>query len=246
MDPDGSNVRRVFKKEFRGRTDRGDPTWSPDGKQFAYMYKNWDQDIYSIYTATLGEQEEEFLVNGFDPVWSPNGKEIAYHITALLTFVNVRAEKQERLLPRKTMYWQLQPSWSAAGDKLAFSGNKNQLPLDRKPRDPFPLGWVDKRTIYIVNRDGSGLQQLVDEAGPYAQYPALSPDGTEVLYTQSVNADFHIFKVDVNRGVRTQLTHAGIHGIWNFGGDWFDPDYALPVSPQPELLTTTWGEVKQK
>ena len=51
------------------------------------------------------------------------------------------------------------------------------------------------------------------------------------------------FKLDVNSGVRTQLTH--IVGR-NFGGDWFDPAYALPVSPQPKLLTTTWGEMKKK
>ena len=34
----------------------------------------------------------------------------------------------------------------------------------------------------------------------------------------------------------------------NAGGDWFDPAYAyaLPVSPQPDLLTTTWGEMKKE
>lgn len=58
-----------------------------------------------------------------------------------------------------------------------------------------------------------------------------------------LNGTFQIFKLDVNSGVRTQLTH--IVGR-NFGGDWFDPAYALPVSPQPKLLTTTWGEMKKK
>ena len=89
---------------------------------------------------------------------------------------------------------------------------------------------------------GSGLKQLIDEAGPYAQYPALSPHGEEVLYTQEINGDFQIFKLNLNSGVRTQLTHIS----WNTGGDWFDPVYALPVSPQPELLTTTWGELKRE
>ncbi|MDD9975778.1 MAG: hypothetical protein OXU27_17340, partial [Candidatus Poribacteria bacterium] len=88
-----------------------------------------------------------------------------------------------------------------------------------------------------------GLQQLIEEAGPYAQYPALSPDGNEVLYTQEIKGDFQIFKLDLNSGVRTQLTH--IIG-WNTGGDWFDPAYALPVEPQPDLLTTTWAKVKKQ
>ena len=79
---------------------------------------------------------------------------------------------------------------------------------------------------------------LVDEAGPHAEFPVLSPDGSEVVYTQGPQ----IFKVDVNNGLRTLLTNFG----QNFGGDWFDPVYALPVSPQPDLLTTTWGEVKKE
>ena len=111
------------------------------------------------------------------------------------------------------------------------------------PDGRIPNEWLDTETIYIVNRDGTGLQQLVDEAGPYAQYPELSPDGNEVLYTQEINGNFQIFKVDLNSRIRTQLTHTD---SWNTGGDWFDPTYALPVSPQPQLLTTTWAEVKKK
>ena len=110
----------------------------------------------------------------------------------------------------------------------------------------MPNEWLDKQAIYIVNRDGTDLQELVDEAGPYAQYPALSPDGEDVLYTQEINSRQHVFKVNVNSRIRTQLTHIGDIFQANTEGDWFDPAYALPVSPQPQLLTTTWGELKKK
>ena len=108
--------------------------------------------------------------------------------------------------------------------------------------DRFPPEWRNKQTIYTVNRDGTGLQQLVGEDGNYTQYPVLSPNGEAILYTQEITGRFQIFKIDLNSGVQTQMTHTE----WNFGGDWFDPSYALPVSPQPNLLTTTWGEVKKK
>ena len=243
MDPDGSNIRRVFKKKAKGW--RSDPTWSPDGKHFAYSYTDWDRFEFGLYLGTFEEEDVDPIGNGGSPVWSPDGSEIAYHIsphpqTSLLTFINVRTRETEQPLLTKALRWQFQPSWSAAGDRLAISGNKHPLPviLERELHD----AWKDKQTIYIVNRDSTGLRQLVEEAGPYAEYPALSPDGSEVIYTQEINGQPQIFKVDANSGIRTQLTHVG----WNTGGDWFDPAYALPVSPQPELLTTTWGKQKSE
>ena len=248
MDADGSNVRRVFKTEIKGVTYRDYPTWSPDGKQIAYMHINWDKDIYAVYIATLGEQEEEELTfEGFYPVWSPDGTEIVCSLSAgRIGFINVRTGAQKLVLPRKVRGGQMGVSVSGAGDKLAFSWNKNPLPPDFEPGDALPDGWADKQTIYIVKRDGTDLRQLVDEAGPKATSPELSPNGDEVLYTQKINGHLQIFKLDLNSGVRTQLTH--IEGPFqaNAGGDWFDPAYALPVEPQPQLLTTMWAEVKKE
>lgn len=250
MDPDGSNVRRVFKKEAYRR----DPTWAPDGKQIAYVSIDWDRIKSPIYIATIGEQEAESIVEGFFPAWSPDGTEIAYIAflpashSRRVTLIDFHTKRKRRLLPKKAMDWQNNPSWSATGDKLTFSWNKNPLPPDHKPGDDWPPGWADKETIYIVNRDGTGLQQLVNEAGPEATDPVLSPNGDEVLYTQEIKGRLQVFKIDVNSRIQTQLTHVVGLTLFqaNAGGDWFDPAYALPVSPQPRLLTTIWGEVKRK
>ena len=243
MDPDGSNVRRYFK--FKIEDWRTDPTWSPDGTQFVYERINWGKLSIILYIATLGEQDAEPFADASFPAWSPDGTEIACSIGGRLTFINVRTGAQEKLLPKKAMNWQRDPSWSATGDKLAFTWNTHEMPPAEAKRPVWDV-WQAKQTIYIVNRDGTGLQQLVDEAGPYAQNPVLSPDGNEVLYTQETNGRFQIFKLDLISGVQTQLTDTGGPIQANAGGDWFDPDYALPVSPQPHLLTTTWAEVKKK
>ena len=246
MDSDGANVRRVFKKN--GKVNKSNPTWSPDGKQIAYDNLDWGQPEYGIYIATLGEQREGFLGNYSAPAWSPDGTEIACSAAKQgsdwIIFIDVWTRKHERLLPKKALLWQSDPSWSATGDKLAFTGNKHPIPaiLDKAVHN----AWANKDTIYIVKRDGTGLKQLVEEAGSIAWAPALSPNGEQVLYSQKIKGVSQIFKLDVNSGVLTQLTHIGVPRFGNFGGDWFDPAYALPVSLQSQLLTTTWGELKRE
>jgi len=250
MDPDGSNVRRVFKRKIEAW--RTSPTWSPDGTQIAY--DQWDRNgggISGMFIVPLGEQDPEYIGKFYSPAWSPDGREIACTTAnpagRWIILMDVRTRKHKRLLPKKSLPWQGQPSWSATGNKLAFVGNKDAIPaiLDRDLHN----AWAAKDTIFIVNSDGTGLKQLVSEDGQAARYPALSPKGEEVLYTQQINGRrgrFQVFKVNVNSGIQTQLTHIGNILQANIGGDWFDPAYTLPVSPQPQLLTTTWGKVKTK
>ncbi|MDE0684866.1 MAG: hypothetical protein OXI63_18250 [Candidatus Poribacteria bacterium] len=241
MDADGSNVQPVFKEKTH--VWRTAPTWAPDSKQFAYQNVDWKFIKGGLYLGAFGKEDAEFIANYNTPEWSPDGSEIAgsehHALGARLTFINIHTRQAEQPLPDEALLFQFESSWSAAGDRLALVGNKHPLPviLDRAPH----RAWKDKQTIYIVNRDGTDLRQLVDEAGREVQYPELSPDGSEVLYTQGFGALF-IFKVDVNSRIRTQLTHTG----GDFGGDWFDPTHGLPVSPKPNLLTTTWGEMKKE
>ena len=241
MDADGANVQPVFKEKTH--VWRTAPTWSPDSKQFAYQNVDWNFIKGGLYLGTFGKEGAEFIAKYNTPEWSPDGSEIVcseHHAQgARLTFINVHTREVEQPLPDEALPFQFESSWSAAGDRLAFAGNKHPLPaiLDRD----LHRVWKDKQTIYIVNRDGTGLRQLVEEAGRDAWSPELSPDASEVLYTQGFVALF-IFKVDVNSGVRTQLTHTG----GDYGGDWFDPTHGLPVSPKPALLTTTWGEMKKQ
>ena len=51
-----------------------------------------------------------------------------------------------------------------------------------------------------------------------------------------------LFKIAAGGGIPEQLTHRGD----NFKANWFDPAFALPVSPQPHLLTTVWGTLKTR
>ena len=232
MNPDGSNVRRVFGKSAR----RGGPAWGPDEKQIVYTHGPPGNSF--IYIGTIDGKKEERVAIGAQPTWSPDGTQIVFRSGALnkprrFSLLHVKTNRQTLFPFPKEPKWVRGPAWSPSGDKLAFSWY-----------DRVEVRLEDFRveTIYIVNRDGTGLQQVIEE-GKRAVNPVWSPNGSELLYNANdANDDLHIYKISLGSGVSVQLTHEG----WNYMGGWFDPAHALPVSPQPQLLTTTWGALKKR
>ncbi len=237
MNPDGSNIRQVFGKS----KVRSSPSWSPDGKQI--VYTSLEQGQWMIYIATIDNQKEERVTFGGIPIWSPDGTEIAFTVgwpeRMRITVLNVQTHRQKFLFPPEPQpSWIEKMAWSPTGKRLAFSW------LHRVPLKDF----LETQTIYTVNRDGTGLKQIVPEAGLQVNNPVWSPDGSVLLYQQFIinealqKREWQIFKVAASGGESIKVGPPG----WYSLGDWFDPAYALPVSPQPHLLTTTWGEVKKK
>ena len=233
MDADGSNVRRVFEKEAA----RGGPTWSPDGEQIAYS--RWEQGKFFIYIAPIDGKKEERVALGYWPIWSPDGTEIVFLTGPLnrprrVTVFNLKTENRKFLPFPDAPKWVRHFAWSPEGDRLAFAWYNH---VEVRHED-FKL-----ETIYIVNRDGTGLQQIIEE-GKRAVEPVWSPRGDTLIYSQLDKNDMQqIFKVTLDGGEPVQISNPHFR---NFVGDWFDPAFALPVAPQPQLATEIWGRVKQQ
>ena len=241
MEPDGSNVRRVFKE----KTYRETPIWSPDGEQIAYVHERFQLKI-AKKNGTEVETLTDLLAPSYvNPAWSPDGTKISFDVLreSRTHVVDLQTRTIIPLLP-ELQFVLLNAEWSLDEKRLAFAGIKCPENQDFRLKD-FDF---DNMTIYVVNRDGTGLKQVVDEAGPAALEPVWSPRGDALLFQQGVNngvvrfAQTQLFKVSLERPNPKQLTDDGK----NFGADWFDPAYALPVSPQPQLLSTVWGEMKKR
>ena len=231
MDADGTNVRKVFK-DHKLRTA---PAWSPDGKRISYRRTDV---VGELYIATLAQNHEERIApagkyDGYSS-WSPDGTEIAFdapsrgavEISSIQIF-NLKTRRKEALFAEAMLPNIRNPSWAASRNTIAFISFQGR-------------GSV----IYIAERTAEDPEPVVNpRPGFSTAHPEWAPDGNALVYEQyrQRDNDRHIYRVDLSEREPEKLTTKGI----NFFADWFDPAFALPVEPQPQLLTTTWGKIKK-
>ena len=234
MDAKGLNVRRVFREKAHRET----PAWSPDGQWI--VYSQLDTGTLNIATPDGDAVEVVARVDKGDvaPAWSPDGTEIAFNDIRFgrIRLLHLQSRTIE-VLPRPFEDFVMQnAAWSPDGHQLVFSGSN---------RFGKEVVVGDQPAIYVINRDGTGLVQVVDEKRPATRHPIWSPRGDAFLYEQKTEHALlttQLFKLVVGQKQVEQLTHVGIR---NYRADWFDPTYALPVSPQPQFLTTQWAKAKR-
>ena len=228
MDADGNNIRKVLDNWY----SRSPATWAPDGKRIAAVRDG------VLYIITLDDKSiVPVAETGFgsigDPAWSPDGKEIAFIYLwpkhgYELRLLDAETLKEKVVLAQLETYpHKSYPTWSPDGEQIAFVLHKFRNILNFVDA----ANWQDEETIYLINRDGSNLRQLVSEKGPDAIHPTWSPHGDEIIYQQGIHqpevGDIkQLFKINVNTRVKTQITYEGS----NSGADWFEP---LPSSTKP-------------
>src|SRR5262249_13265216 len=75
IDADGTKLRRLT-------TGGGEPAWSPDGSQLAFIRNNPSTRFTSLFviaTDGSGERQLPCPVAASEPAWSPDGRQIAFH-----------------------------------------------------------------------------------------------------------------------------------------------------------------------
>ena len=190
MDADGSDVRQLTPEEI-GKSS-GQPTWSPDGNEIAYVR---GESVASVVPSRYGQL---FVVNAdggdarritdghpdTDPDWSPDGRAIAF--TRGENLSNSKANDDLYVLDLATGathqltrtppgVFEAAAAWSPDGSLIAFARVTGTSQFD------------GRASIYVINRDGTG-ERLVLEHKLFAYAPyslAWSPDGRSIAFETS-------------------------------------------------------------
>jgi Tol biopolymer transport system component len=137
-------------------------------------------------------------------VWSPDGQTVAFYSTdevagPHLFLIPADGGDQMLLTPMRGRF----PSWSARG-KIAFDN-----------------GGPTSGDIFVVNSDGTGLEQLTNSPAARNIRPDWSPNGQKIAFTSRRDGNDEIYVMNADGTDQTRLTSnpaADIAPAWSPSG----------------------------
>ncbi len=176
-----------------------EPRWSPDGRQIVYT-ANMAEGRYELYLMDAdGGTPRRLLKQDFaynwGASWSPDGRQILFASNesglSQIYVVGLDGENPRRLTAEGNNFL---PEWSPDGRRIAFTSDR---------------GGEGDNEIYVMNADGSGVQQLTNNAIDDAA-PSWSPDGKRLAYHSYEQGVFNIHLYDLERRQARPLTREAL------------------------------------
>jgi dipeptidyl aminopeptidase/acylaminoacyl peptidase len=177
-----------------------DFTWSPDGMDLAYATNCYVQ-VVDVATGA-----SRLIMNGAahcSLAWSPDGSRIAVAHDGMIELIDPEGGNRSTLVELVGNI--VQPAWSPDGERIAFQVISGYGP--------------GERSLYVVDRDGSNLIDLLGPAHNSIGFfdPAWSPDGSRIAYIASTQAGstkagpwrLRVEVVDADGSNPTELVEAG-------------------------------------
>ena len=171
----------------------GVPSCSSDGTQIIYLSGEgggvgdvWVMDIDGTNRTQLTFDKD----GGDNPSYSPDGKKILYERRSdngesEIWLMNANGTEKKMVLDDS--WYSSNPTFMPDGKILFASGRVS--PHSKKVGIP---------SIWMMEQDGSNQTLLIPNwvAGPGSIRPAISPDGTQIIFQNGLGDSFHLYVVE--------------------------------------------------
>lgn len=172
------------------------PSWSPDGKQLAYV--SFEKNRAEIYLTEVHSGRRQLLskfpgINGA-PAWSPDMRKLAVVLSKdgspKIYLMDIASKQMTQITQGFSI--DTEPTWSNDGRTLFFTSNRGGKPQ-----------------IYKMDMASNKIDR-VTFVGDYNARPMLTPDGKYLvmMHREGKGGQFHIASQELKTGQVSVLTHA--------------------------------------
>jgi len=168
------------------------PSWSPDGRQIAYV--SFEKKLAEIYIqeVTTGSRRKLAAFKGINgaPAWSPDGRQLALTLSRdgnpEIYVMGVADGALRRLTSGAAI--DTEPVWTPDGRSIIFTSDRG-----------------GSAQIYRVPARGGKAQRLTFE-GKYNAGADISPDGRKIAMVHGTGGSYSIAVLDLESGLQRVLT----------------------------------------
>jgi TolB protein len=211
------------------------PSWSPDGRQLAYVSFESRKPVVYIHEVASGRRRlvANFRGSNSAPGWSPDGRTLAVTLSrdggSQLYTLDVTTPGSEPRRLTQSSSIDTEPVYSHDGAFIYFVSDRGGSPQ-----------------IYRMPAAG-GAPERVTFTGTYNISPALSPDGRWIAYISRVSGSFKLHVMELATGSVTALTETTADENPSFAPNGRLVLYATKQQDREALMTTTLdGKIKAR
>ncbi|MDO9518338.1 MAG: hypothetical protein Q7J10_09880 [Methanosarcinaceae archaeon] len=175
----------------------------------------------SIASAVVVEKNVQ-ITNGTNqgaPAWSPDGKKIVFSSDQDIWTMNADGSNQKKVFG--SVIWDGEPCFNDDGSKIYFASEYVS---------PIYSKFI---SIHVVDVDGSKRVQLTKNADMRA--PAVSPDGTTIVYISKLSGNYDLRTMDVDGSNIVGITDAPAD---EFAPAWSPDGESIVYSSEGDIWTT--------